>query len=718
VESNRRTLIIGKLQFLLWGVFLISLFFTQNKISAATDGEEYVIFQKNSKKGLRNSQDQVVIPAEYDDLGWSIGEFHPLDDVIGYKEDGRWGLITLNNEKITSPNYFNLFPLNRQLIVASDKDVLPQEERYGIIDLNGNVVLDFEYGLLNLFNNHVVASKKVGAEWKYGMMNLSYQEVLPFKYTLIKPLNNQFAIIMDHEMTGLVDASGQIIVPIKYHVIELKGKEFRGKVFDTYEIRNAQNQLIASHQLKNLRKAEEGVLVGSGMENSQLLNVHGQVIKSFPQTQLFYFSNGMAVIKRSGRFGVINTAGEVIMPTTNAAVWIKDNYLGVAIQESQWNLLNSTLQKVTPREYQEIRPANEGLFAVKRQNSWGFIDNSGTEVIPPQYQEVADFEEDVAYANYLGSWGLIDKSGNWLIKPRFTTLEKITKDTYLYKTTVHYGLVNTSQQIIYQTSNQIQATETGVIEQSNDNQYGLISLEGEQMLSLQYQNLSVFGEDPRYYQFEDENGKGIFNISQRTFTRIPEIQQMKTLDEGYIGVLINDQYGFIDVNGKLRIANRYEDIGVFNEEMSPIMIRGKWGFIDRLERLKVQPIYGTVDNFINDLAIVSQNNRYGLINKTGEVVLSLEYDGLERFSEGQFLCYQGQRVGLVDNKGKVLLYPGYSSFKTLENGLLKVTKNGKYGLVNQQGKTLIPPKYDELSYDQFNDLYLLTKKYPWDIIKL
>jgi hypothetical protein len=132
----------------------------------------------------------------------------------------------------------------------------------------------------------------------------------------------------------------------------------------------------------------------------------------------------------------------------------------------------------------------------------------------------------------------------------------------------------------------------------------------------------------------------------------------------------------------------------------------------------VQPIYGTVDHFINDLAIVSQNNRYGLINKAGEVVLTMEYDRLERLSEGQFLCYQGQKVGLVDNKGNMQLYPGYNSLKTLDNGLLKVTKNGKYGLVNQQGKTLIPPKYDELSYDQFNDLYLLTKKYPWDIIKL
>jgi len=718
VESILPRLIIRKLQPLLWVVFLISLSLTQSKLSANIIEEDYVIFQVNNKKGLRDSKDKVVIPAEYDDLGWSIGEFHPLNDVLGYKQDELWGLITLKNKKITTPSYFNLYPLNRQLIVASKFDVILQQERYGIIDLNGIVVLNFEYRLLNIFNNLIVASKKVNSEWKYGMIDISFQEVLPYKYSLIKPLNNQYAIIKDQELTGLVNANGQVLVHPKYHVVELKGKEFRGKVLDTYEIKNVQNQLVASLQLKNLKKADQGVLVGLGLENSQLINAQGQLVKSFPQTHVFEFSNGKAVIKRDGRIGVINAAGEVLIPTTNKSVWIKDYFLGVEFQENKWTLLNSELQKVTGREYQEIRPATEGLFPIKRQNSWGFIDNNGTEVIPPQYQEVADFKEDVAYANYLGSWGLIDKSGNWLIKPRFVKLEKITKNTYLFKTNTHYGLVNTSQEEIYHTLNQLQATETGVIEQNKDHQYGLISLEGEQMLSLQYQKISVFKEDPKYYQFEDENGKGIFDISRRIFVRDTGIQEMRTLDQGYIGVRINDQYGFIDVNGKLRIANRYEDVGVFSEDMSPVKLKGKWGYVDRLERLKVQPLYETADHFINDLAIVSQNQRFGLINKAGEVILALEYDRLERFQEGKFFCYQGQRVGLVNENGKVLLYPGYSSLQILENGLFKASKNGKQGLISKQGKILIPTVYDELIYDQFNDLYLLNRKYPWDIIKL
>jgi hypothetical protein len=66
----------------------------------------------------------------------------------------------------------------------------------------------------------------------------------------------------------------------------------------------------------------------------------------------------------------------------------------------------------------------------------------------------------------------------------------------------------------------------------------------------------------------------------------------------------------------------------------------------------------------------------------------------------------------------VLLYPGYTSLEILENGDIKVGKNGKLGLIDKDGRTLIPAIYDELAYDQHNDLYHLTKQYPWDEVKL
>jgi hypothetical protein len=75
-------------------------------------------------------------------------------------------------------------------------------------------------------------------------------------------------------------------------------------------------------------------------------------------------------------------------------------------------------------------------------------------------------------------------------------------------------------------------------------------------------------------------------------------------------------------------------------------------------------------------------------------------------------------AGLVDPTGKVITYPRYHTFEFLDNGYCIVGKHGKLGLIDENGKTLIPSLYDEIEYDPHNDLYLLTKEFPWETIDL
>jgi hypothetical protein len=699
-------------------LLLVAIYLYPGGLTASDTLEDYFIFLQDNKKGVRNAQDKILIPAEYDDLGWSIGEFDPLGEVLGYQDNGLWGLMTLKNKKISPPEYQNLYPLNRQLMVASVIDNVIDKELFGIIDLEGKVLLEFRYGRLGMFNNLLIASKYVDGHWNFGMMDLSFQEVLPFKYQLIKALNNKFAIIMEDDKYGLVNATGQILAPPTYHQIELHGNSFKGKMFDTYEIRNEQNQLLTSLQVKSLKTAGKGVMVAAGIRSSQLLTPTGEVIATHQNVEILDFSNEWAVFKRDGLFGLVDNTGRELIEPIHPFIWITKEFVGVNQSNGKWQMLDRHLQVVSKRPYQQIKPDSNGFFPVRRQDSWGFINHLGEEVIPPQYQEVSTFKENRAFAQYLGSWGVIDNFGQWIIKPRYDKLHLIDQTTYLFQEGHHYGMVNTDQMELYRTSNKLQATATGVIEADGEGNYSLISIQGVPLLSLNYSSIRAFEENPNYYGFEDEEGLGIFNIAENKFFRDTVIQEIRTLNEGYIGVRINDQYGLIDLNGKLRIANRYEDVGVFNEDMLPVKIRGRWGFVDRLERLKVQPVYDAVDHFINDIAIVSKKGKHGLIDRSGKIILSLEYNKIVKLPQGSFICYQGEEAGLVDIDGHVLLYPSYSSMETLKNGHYKITKNGKLGVISDLGKPLIPTLYDSINYDPINQVYLLTKSYPWDLIKL
>ena len=99
MESVISSIVIRKLRPIILCAFLVLLTMLEGSWLEAKEVEEYFIFQLNDKKGVRNSKDKILIPAEYEDLGWSIGEFHPLNETLGFKENGLWGLLSLKKQK-------------------------------------------------------------------------------------------------------------------------------------------------------------------------------------------------------------------------------------------------------------------------------------------------------------------------------------------------------------------------------------------------------------------------------------------------------------------------------------------------------------------------------------------------------------------------------------------------------------------------------------------
>ncbi len=686
--------------------------------AATVQTGDYTVFLKNNKKGLRNHKNKVLIPAQYEDLGWSNGGFLPLEGVLGYKENGLWGLINLKNQRIISPHYTYLDPLSADLIIIAKHHHVHNRSYYGIINLKGNSVVSADYHHLAKFGNLLIAARDQSGSTKYGLLDLEYQKVIHYIYDSIKPINDQFAIVQAQGKLGLINNLGQVVVAPYYQDIELQGSELKGKPFDYYELKTSDNKHVALHQANHLKAIDQNLYLSVSAHASSLINTRGSEVRSFANSEIGTFENGLAVIRQGTKYGVVDTRGKLVIPLEYDSIWLQDNYLGIRKGNNKWMMLNTQYVRVTQKDYQDIMPSNEGLFPIKRHGNWGFINNRGVEVVPPQYQAVQSFSEGVAMAQYGGSWGLIDRKGNWLVKPRYTSLKRINNETYLFHNGSYQGLVALKSGVVYKTSNQLFSTPMAVIEQNIDNYKGLISLTGEQLLSVRYHSLNFQDNTPHFFHYQDSVGTGLFNAANRTFITDPAYQEIRTINEDFIGVKINNQYGFIDQNGKLRIANRYDNIGVFKETMSPVKIKSRWGYIDRLERLKIQPIYDFAGPFENGLAIVAQKGKYGLVDIRGKVVLPLNYDDLKRSSDGRFICYQGSYQGLIDELGKLILHPKYHEFTDLGNGYVIVGRDNKYSLVSDQGVSMIPMIYDDIEYDALNDLYIARKQQPWETIKL
>ncbi len=78
-----------------------SCFFYLLLISFFSAAHGYTVFEQNGRVGLKDERGQIVIPAEYEALGWSDGTFTLTGQVTGYRLNARWGLINLGNHRVT-----------------------------------------------------------------------------------------------------------------------------------------------------------------------------------------------------------------------------------------------------------------------------------------------------------------------------------------------------------------------------------------------------------------------------------------------------------------------------------------------------------------------------------------------------------------------------------------------------------------------------------------
>ena len=182
--------------------------------------------------------------------------------------------------------------------------------------------------------------------------------------------------------------------------------------------------------------------------------------------------------------------------------------------------------------------------------------------------------------------------------------------------------------------------------------------------------------------------------------------------EGYRGVQRDGLYGFVDSRGRLRIANRYQDIGRFKQGLAPVKILGKWGFVDMHDNIVINPNYEQASEFENGVSVVRRNGLFGILSTEGKVLLPLRYDSITRTGE-KFLIYSKSKVGLADLKGNVLIEPRFQALRVVSEDLVLVSDGVLWGALTADGLPVIPIMYHALCYNEVTAHFLAKEDKGW-----
>jgi WG containing repeat len=465
--------------------------------------EAYNIFEDNGKVGLKNESGKVLIPAKYEALGWSDGEFSVLNNATGYRSAGKWGLISLANHILTKAEFEEISPADASLLIVRKKSPGTLRVVAGAITSSGKEVIPFQYDDIKLSSLRAIVFTKIGNQYKYGLIDLENKVLIPQQFKNIRSLGSlryaaenfdgkwalftdsgrqitnftidnissfqkQYAIFYSGYHQGLMDRDGIVKIEPKHQEIKVNED---GSVYSrqpaTWLFLDGQNKLHQKVQADSISEISKNLFKLNASGTIQLIDYNLKPVSATRIHTLENFINGKAIFSVDQRYGVIRSDGTIVVePKYSTLKWDNNYFLSNTRQggKDQWILLDSIGKPLHTKSYDFILPYNGQFFPVITRNFWGAITPSGKEILSCTYDSILQQLDNNIVVKFHGQYGIVNQAEVWLVAPRSKKIRLIAEDRFLEFTPKTTYLKSFDNSIIYFSENKLELRGNNLLE--------------------------------------------------------------------------------------------------------------------------------------------------------------------------------------------------------------------------------------------------------------
>ena len=514
-------------------------------------------------------------------------------------------------------------------------------------------------------------------------------------YEIEKVDNYNYFVVMQNNLYGVIDKTGNTIISPKYQEVKIPNPE--KAVFVCYEenntkVLNEKNEEILTNYtnvepigLKNIASDlmyEKSVLRYAKDEKYGLIDFEGKEITKpiYDELEGLPYKEGELLVKQNEKYGVINIKGNNLVDIEYETITV-DGYF---TNENQYKNAGYIVSIKTEEGYR-----------------YGYIKNDGKEIAKPQYNELSRIT------------GIKDDENIYLLGSK----------------NGQYGISKNGEDIIqnaYQSIRYDEVNNVFVIEKSK--KYGIANIEGKELVPLNYNQIDITG---MYIYAQNDQGITVYDSQGTQVNMNANIAILNTSNENYKIKIDNEngsKYSIIDKDGKELTKETYNYIEyLYDNYFIASKDTGKLGVIDEKGNIKVELKYSSLQEIQGTKllqATISEEKKTEVYSSTMEVVASMQnavienneeyikvYNGSETIllsKEGNVLentqVYSNNKLfaqkkddkwGFVDKSSNVIVDYKYEAVTEFNQyGFAAVKLNGKWGAINEQGQEVVEPKYD------------------------
>ncbi len=250
--------------------------------------------------------------------------------------------------------------------------------KHGLIDLNKNIIIPFEYSEISSFYDGIAIVDKDNESYiinKKGeiIANISFESIGRFSegYAAVK-LNNKW---------GFIDRLGKMVIKNKFEEVNVFNEEYAAvKLNGKWGFVNKSGKIVIKNKFEEVKN----------------------------------FNEGYAAVKLNGKWGFVNKLGKFIIE--NKFEEVKDfneRYAAVKLN-NKWGFIDGNGSICIDLKYDDVNNFSEGKAAVKLNNyfddhldAWAYIDFNGNVVIDFHFYTasegrmiyVGDFKNGLAFVS-------------------------------------------------------------------------------------------------------------------------------------------------------------------------------------------------------------------------------------------------------------------------------------------------------------------------------
>jgi hypothetical protein len=352
---------------------------------------------------------------------------------------------------------------------ANGNSSVNSTSKSGYMDLNGKVVIDFQFDSADEFSEGLAA---VNSQGKWGFIDRNGKYVIKPQYQHASSFHEGMAGVEIDGKHLCINKSGQVVFEIPYSMGKFSGGvalcfERAPTVKMPYQLHyglidNKGNVIVAPRftSMSDFADGRAVVDLDEDHDLSGIIDNTGKVVVEptrgihFGNTASgvnFGFSEGLvAYVDWSvGLAGYVDINGNRILPASkvrcepvlparfsdglakiqmgmgtealNGKAPVPSDYMKVAYIDKSGTI-------VVPPRFADGRDFSGGLIAVQptRDGKWGYIDRTGKFVIEPQFDLAEDFAEGRAKVRIGEPAGLIDSRGQFIVKPYYKNIGRFS----------------------------------------------------------------------------------------------------------------------------------------------------------------------------------------------------------------------------------------------------------------------------------------------------